>query len=222
MILPDQAVWLIPLAFYLMDNCLLLNADEFLLSEDASLQWHPRLISVPFTWRSKALYVLNPFTPFTCVVRAQWSGIGEKSSPDARIRSLRVLSNAAFSVRTLSVLSFVNLFVAAPIITAVLDLTHALVFVFVSHIVLSATTPFLFRRKGSPLRKIACLMEFIVCPGYLPNICRRYSLSLISGRRTWTSVVFKVATQEDADEFIRNVNIAITEQLGNILEESGP
>jgi hypothetical protein len=76
------------------------------------------------------------------------------------------------------------LFVLGPLLTIVAGLLQALIFVFTFHIGVLLGSFVLWypnlRKIGATKPALAALFfEFLICPGYLPNICRRLSLRYV-------------------------------------------
>lgn len=181
MILPDYAIWLVPATFYLLDNVVLLHSSEMLLTETAGLHWRANLIETPFTWRQKVVYLLNPLCPYSTAYKIHWHAPVSHKSPSEHSarRLLRLLSRSALPLRVVACCSFLLLFVAGPAIGIGVGLGQAMVVVISLHLVLVGLTLFHFRFPGGGdgnWARFALAAELTLCPGYLSNISRRYTL----------------------------------------------
>lgn len=180
MIISDSAFWLLAFALYVIDNMKLIEGQEMLLIESVALRIEPRLTQIPFEIRGRCLVILSPFLPFLMAFKAKWSVKGGKD-----IRALKRdrrlilrLQRRVFQLRLIAALSFVNLFIAGPILTSRMGLASTLLKIGPVHLSLLLLLGFVVTRDafGLPARYWALfVLECVICPMYLPTLLKRLS-----------------------------------------------
>jgi hypothetical protein len=194
MIIPEYAIWLVPLAFYLADNCVLLGDHEFLAFEGPALEWRAKLVAAPFVWRRQNLYLLNPLCPFCTAYKLRWrssTGVEHRQS-DQAVRSLELWREAARPFRLISTSAFIIFFAVAPFVTSVLGVGPAILIVVPMHVTLVGLTAVHLRnpaRRDTRWQLAGKLIELAVCPGYLINVCRRFSLQFEARNVNWPATI---------------------------------
>ena len=189
MIISDSAFWFLAFALYVIDNIKLIDGKEMLLVEGLTLRMEPRLAQIPFEIMRRCLVVLNPFLPFLMAFKMRWL---TESSGD--IHSLRrdrclilTLQKRVMWLRLIAGLSFINLFVAGPILTSRMGLASSLILIGPIHIAVILILVMFFVIQdafGLPMRYwVTFVLECLICPMYLPTVLKRLSwrIALESG-----------------------------------------
>ena len=218
MIISDYWLWAAPLAFYLLDNALLLEEDELLLTETFFLKFSYRLSEVPFVIRGKHLYFLNPFIPHARAFKLTWFDLSNNWNPTALATDLSYLTGCRFRLRcfrVVGVCSFSTLFILGPVLTAAFGLFHAILIVLPIHICLvfiASTLIFQITTRTQSLLDVCLLaLEFIICPGYLANIARRQSLKIGDIQADGAKLALVTIQDNDKRRFTSIVNTRISE-----------
>jgi hypothetical protein len=179
-----RELWLLIFAFYFFDNFCLIDEKQIVVLENPDLKWSFRFSGIPFVVLKRPLYVLQPLTPYTFAFKMPWQ-ISDPNTPYEMIRSRRKIAvwrSRLCIIRVLSSAAFINLFVLGPYLTVSYSLIFALAIVGPLHVALLVyvIVQLLTHRRllNYNDRTLWVLVaEISLCPGYLPNLCRRISLS---------------------------------------------
>lgn len=218
MILPDQIVWIVPGLFYLLDNFVTLQTNQFLFLQDSTCRWRSKLDVFPFSWKSKSLYWLNPLTPYTCAFKLTWAYTN--AIPFQKTGENRILlwTYSTKCLKLTGTLSFILLFLVGPLITHFDSLTDAILVVALAHILLVFCTGMILARKKGQAYVWKVIIELVLCPGYLPNISRRYTIDLDLRNTNGLAVAQHLMSSEDAKELFDRINEIVLEQSASDLE----
>ena len=183
-ILDEKAIWLVPAAFYIYDNFCTIDDRHIIIMEDYRRGWTFKLSKIPYIFAGKHLYLLPPLLPFMFAFKLPWLVTGQSKYykiANYRRRALIWLSKL-YEFRVIAVCSWINLFVLGPLLTIEGGFLFALRFVLPIHIGLLVACIFFVGINARLLNFdrraiLSCAAELILSPGYLPNICRRLSLS---------------------------------------------
>jgi hypothetical protein len=184
-IFDEKAIWLVPAAFYLYDNFCTVDDLHIIILENHRRGWTFKLSRIPFIFAGKHLYFLPPLLPFLFAFKLPWLVTGQTNYlyEAARYRRRILVWRSKLSdFRIIAVSSWVNLFVLGPLLTIGGGFLFAIRFVLPIHVGLLVACLFLILINSRLLRFdrrtiVSCAAELILSPGYLPNICRRLSLS---------------------------------------------
>jgi hypothetical protein len=177
--LVDFAIWLVALALYVGDAARLLTPRQLLLVEAGGGRLAAVFHAYPFTLGGKALVFAPLLLPQRGAFTASW---GRPWSPPAALRaaldSVRDLRATLLPARILAAWTLVVLFVAGPVLTAVIGTDPAVLVVaaLVYPTALAAAGLVWWRRRAWGLgRGAAALLsaEILVCPAFLPNLVRK-------------------------------------------------
>ena len=183
-IFDERAVWLVPFAFYIYDNFCALDERHIIILEDYRLGWTFKKSKIPFIFAGKHLYFLPPLLPFLFAFKLPW--LVTRQANYSKItryrRQILIWRSKLGDFRIIAVCSWINLFLFGPLLTIAGGFLFSLRFVLPVHIGLLVACIFLIvinsRLLNFDRRMIlSCIAELSLSPGYLPNICRRLSLS---------------------------------------------
>lgn len=182
----ENVMWGIPLAFYIYDNCCLINDRQIIIIEKLWARWTFRITKIPFEIAGKHLYILPLFMPFMFAFKLQWLVRQQNGGYKISVYKKRIAiwSRRLRGFRVVAGYSFINLFIAGPLLTIKGGIMFALTFVLPLHIILLIVVIYLLTSRSAVLDVsrndiVLGVIELTLCPGYLPNICRRLSLSCI-------------------------------------------
>jgi hypothetical protein len=167
--------WAVAFLIVAFDSIVLLAPGEFAFSFGRDGRARLRIAAIPFLIRARELIILavsffaRPY--FISSVNA--SDIGEK-----QLAGLRILANRQRSIATFSVLTVALAFIAGPILTAQIDIGHALLAVlpFIYLNALVAVTVIAAARKAwriAPKNVFYIAFELLVCPVLVVNLNKR-------------------------------------------------
>ncbi len=186
-IIDGRALWLVVFAFYLLDNFCLIDEKQIVVLENYRLRWSFRFSSIPFVISKRPLYFLQPFTPYAFAFKMPWQtgNANALSELTHKRRRLAVWRSRLISLRVLSSIAFLNLFLIGPCLTISNNLIFALLVAGPIHIaVLICVIERLLTHRQlleyNDKTLWSLIAEISLCPGYLPHICRRVSLSFRS------------------------------------------
>ncbi len=218
MILPEQIIWVIPGLFYLLDNFVTLQTSQFLFFQDSTYRWRSKLDVFPFTWKSKSLYWLNPLTPYTCAFKLNWSYTDAQAFQKVGESRILLWTHSAKCLTLTGTLSFILLFLVGPLITHFDSLTDAILIITPIHILLVFCTGAILAKKKDQAYVWKVIFELILCPGYLPNISRRYTIDVNLQNTNGIAVAQQLMSSEDAKELFDRINEIVSEQSASDLE----
>lgn len=208
----------IPAIFYLYDNIMLIEERCLLMYESPGFQWDVLFSEIPFTIRHRHLHFLNPGSPYTLVFKLSWMKNSEfgKDHINSTYRRIELWRENAFPLRVVAVAEFVLLFISAPYLTWLAGLSAAFLIVLPSYIFIICVAGFiifdnleLFEMSTSGL--VAMLLEFLICPGYLPNVCRRVSLKLSALEADGAALFLERGQGYRVHEFQRKLRLRLEE-----------
>jgi hypothetical protein len=183
-IFDEKAIWLVPAAFYIYDNFCTIDDLHIIVIEDCRLGWTFKLSKIPFIFAGKHLYFLPPLLPFLFAFKLPWLVTGQSNYYKIASYRRRILvwRSKLYDFRIIAVFSWINLFVLGPMLTIGGGFLFAVRFVLPIHIGLLVACIFIIVTNSRLLNldrrtMLSCVAELILSPGYLPNICRRLSLS---------------------------------------------
>jgi hypothetical protein len=215
----ERLFWLIPLAFYLADNAKTVAEDELIVLEDLRFRWRFKLDKTPFLVRGRHLYILPLLAPHLIAVKFPWFRHGvraQRAVLDARRRISRWRGRSG-GLRTISICSFVLMFVIAPVLTFLVGLFNTLLLVLPPHLILLtlASLWLAIRRRTFGLGRwqaAVAVMEIVLVPGYLPNLCRRTAWATLGGDVDGVAFVKRCAPPETAAALIDAVRFRLSEE----------
>lgn len=167
--------WTIAFLIVALDSMVLLAPGEFAYSFGRDRRPRVRIAAMPFLLRARELM----FAPAAFFARPYFvSSINAADAGKTQIAELRALAIRQRFIGTCSVLAIVLAFVAGPILTAEIDIGHALLAVLplVYLNALFALVAFAVARntwKISPQSLAFIAFEFIVCPFLVVNLNKR-------------------------------------------------
>jgi hypothetical protein len=217
-IFDERVIWLVPLGLYIFDNFCLVDDRQIIILEDYRFRWTFRLSKIPFVVSGKHLYFMPPLLPYLFAFKLSWLTSGEPSNCKITRYQRRVLiwRSKLYDFRVLAVCSWVNLFVIGPALTSVGGFLFALKYVLPIHIVLLLSCIFLIILNSRLLNFsrrmiLSYLVELSLSPGYLPNICRRLSLSYICGDVDGVLFIKQYGRRSTAESMIDVIQFRLAE-----------
>ena len=183
----ERFFWLIPFAFYVVDNIKTIGERDLILYEVGTLRWRVKLDRTPFLVRGRHLYVLPLFAPYAAALKLPWfhaKGRTRDGVDAFRLRLSEWCATAA-GLRVIGACSFLLQFAAAPALTIWLGLFNTLLTVLPLHLMLVAAAAILLcvRRRALGLggwQAAGAIAELVLVPGFLPNVCRRTAWATLS------------------------------------------
>lgn len=228
-VLDERAIWLVPLAFYIYDNCVLIDHRHIIIIEDFRLQWSFIISKIPFTFAGRHLYLLPPLLPFLFSFILPWRVSGKV---DHRKISLYRNKNLVWRAklrdfRMIAICAWINLYMLGPLLTFTNGFLFSLRFVLPIHIGLLALSIALIvinaRLLSFDRRMIlSCAAELSLSPGYLPNICRRLSLSQVCDDVDGVFFIKRYGRLSVVELIVDVIQFRLSELKFEVGEEGGP
>jgi hypothetical protein len=214
----DYALWLVCAAFYVLDNLRLHRRRSLIIAESWSGLWEPLFPVATFRGNQRMLTVLMFAPPWGAAVEARWLRPSKETAGQVR-RSRQELEEVGLIARPLGLLGtcvFLNLFVAAPLITLFLGLGYAVIWAVTVHAcALSVLLVLLIHRRTlwamTWAQVTAQMFECAVCPGFFSNVGRRVALRYGVFRGDALAYGYALA---------KRTSHAATWRLGQMLEEA--
>lgn len=177
--LTDYGIWLVCFAFYAFDSLTRLRPERLIVEDGRRGVWYPVVPILPEQPRQRRFGLTRLFSPGRPALSLPWLS-GSALDPRER-REVRDFVASLFALGLLSELSFLMLFVVAPLLTALRGLQFAVLVGLAWHLVavLALGAILLIRRRRWPMGWLGALgvwFECLVCPGYMANACRRVAL----------------------------------------------
>jgi hypothetical protein len=181
--IPEQAFWILCGLFYLADNLVWLRDGEIVLAETLGGACLPLFPVRGFALRGWRPALTNPLAPWLAAarLRAPPHAAARRPGPADAARRLAVARRPLAGLRLLSVTLALAYLVGGPLLTHYRGLETALAALAPLHLLAVAQLAVLmvanrraWRIEGS--RIAALSFEALVCPGLLPNSCRRVAL----------------------------------------------
>lgn len=170
-----QLVWVVALAFYLVDVGRCTERGQMLLIEQRRGVFRPLLWRVPFEFRGGELYFPAPLAPWRAVLLGRWIGNSLAAGHEEDIR--RQLERLLL-FRLIASINFAALVLAGPLLTWLAGLTLAFLvvcpIVYVLNLVAGAWAIARHAELGLGKRRAIWLMvDALLCAPYGANWVRR-------------------------------------------------